>query len=60
MRYRPELFGHGEAVLPEAALASWDRKMQGVPEIGARQRNGEREVEARSVELVDGDDHEGP
>jgi hypothetical protein len=59
MRNRAQLLGHGEAVLFEATLRCWNCQVQGVAEVGSRERYGEGEVEARLVQLVDRDDHEG-
>jgi hypothetical protein len=59
VRNRAQLLGHGEAVLLEATLRCWNCQVQGVAEIGSRERYGEGDVEARLVQLIDRNDHEG-
>jgi hypothetical protein len=55
---RAQLLWHREARLAQAALRRRELEIQRVPEVGARQRDGEREAERGAVELVDRDDHE--
>lgn len=59
MRDRSQLLGHGKSFLPQPTLLGWDRQVQGVAEVGAGERNGERETQTRLVQLIDRDDYEG-
>lgn len=56
---RAQLLGHREAILFEAAFRCWNRQVQGIAEVGSGERHGEGEIEARLVQLIDRDDHEG-
>lgn len=56
---RAQLLGHREAILFEAALRCWNCQVQGVAEVGSGERDGEGEIEARLVQLIDRDDHKG-
>jgi len=53
-----ELFRHREASLPETTFRRGDLHVKGVREVGARQRNSERETQRRPIELIDGDNRE--
>src|SRR6266540_4591481 len=57
---RPQLLGHREASLSKAALRRCDREMEGVREVGPRERDGKRETKRRAVELINRDDDERP
>lgn len=56
---RAQLLGHREAPLFQPSLGCRDFKMKRAIEIGAGERDRQREAEARTIQLVDGDNGEG-
>jgi hypothetical protein len=52
VRQSPELLGHGKAPISEVTFRRRDLEMKRVREIGARQRDREREAWRRQVELI--------
>ena len=60
VRYSAQLLGHREALLPQPALRGRDRHVKRVGEVGPSERDDEREAQAGPVQLVYGNDDEGP